>query len=43
MKNLELIANDLLDMGVNKKEDIEQYVKLTEEEMQKIIEIMKNK
>ena len=43
MKNLEQIAIDLLDMGITKREDIKQVITLTNDELEKVIEIMKNK
>ena len=36
---IETIANDLIDMRITKREDIEQVVTLTENEMNKLIEI----
>ena len=43
MKNLEQITIDLLDMGITKREDIKQVITLTNDELEKVIEIMKNK
>lgn len=42
-KNLEQIAIDLLDMDITKRDDIKQVITLTNDEIEKVIEIMRSK
>jgi len=41
--SLETIANDLIDMGITKREDVKQVITLAENEMDKLIEVIRSK
>ena len=41
--DIETIANELIDMRITKKEDIKQVITLKDNEMNKLIEIMRSK
>ena len=41
--SIETIANDLIDMGITKREDIKQVITLTENEMNELMKTIRSK